>query len=290
MPPINTSYLICSTPRSGSTLLCEALRNTGLAGRPEEYFQHRMQTGVPRRPTEYFDGMRSAEIFDILGTYTRVDDEEIPFDPRGFADYEAFLDWVVEAGTTPNGVFGGKVMWGYFNGFVDRLRGVVRNAVIETPDVLDRVFPDLHYIWVTREDKVGQAISLWKAIQTWTWRRDDGDGSLPGHELRYSFDAVDHLAKQLVRDEVEWHQYFERVGVRPHTVVYEQFVERYEQTALDILAYLGVECPADHTFGERRMRRQADEISRDWSQRYWAEAQRRREAAAGGRMSDLALG
>ena len=143
-----------------------------------------MQTGVPRRPTEYFDGVRSAEIFDILGTYTRVDDEEIPFDPRGFADYEAFLDWVVEAGTTPNGVFGGKVMWGYFNGFVDRLRGVVRNAVIETPDVLDRVFPDLHYVWVTREDKVGQAISLWKAIQTWTWRRDDGDGSLPGHELR----------------------------------------------------------------------------------------------------------
>ena len=290
MPPITTSYLICSTPRSGSTLLCEALRNTGLAGRPEEYFQHRMQTGVPRRPTEYFDGVRSAEIFDILGTYTRVDDEEIPFDPRGFADYEAFLDWVVEAGTTPNGVFGGKVMWGYFNGFVDRLRGVVRNAVIETPDVLDRVFPDLHYVWVTREDKVGQAISLWKAIQTWTWRRDDGDGSLPGHELRYSFDAVDHLAKQLVRDEVEWHRYFERVGARPHTVVYEQFVERYEQTALDILAYLGVECSADDTFGERRMRRQADEISRDWSQRYWAEAQRRREAAAGGRMSDLALG
>ena len=290
MPPITTSYLICSTPRSGSTLLCEALRNTGLAGRPEEYFQHRMQTGVPRRPTEYFEDLRSAEIFDILGTYTRVDDEEIPFDPRGFADYEAFLDWVAEAGTTPNGVFGGKVMWGYFNGFVDRLRGVVRNAVIETPDVLDRVFPDLHYVWVTREDKVGQAISLWKAIQTWTWRRDDGDGSLPGHELRYSFDALDHLAKQLVRDEVEWHRYFERVGVRPHTVVYEQFVERYEQTALDIMAYLGVECPAGHTFGERRMRRQADELSRDWSQRYWAEAQRRREAAAGGRLSDLALG
>ena len=73
-------------------------------------------------------------------------------------------------------------------------------------------------------------------------------------------------------------------------VVYEQFVERYEQTALDILAYLSVDCPPGHSFGERRMRRQADELSRDWSQRYWAEAQRRREAAAGGRMSDLALG
>ncbi|MCP4417029.1 MAG: hypothetical protein GY805_10425 [Chloroflexi bacterium] len=32
------SYLICATPRSGSTLLCEALRNTNLAGNPDEYF------------------------------------------------------------------------------------------------------------------------------------------------------------------------------------------------------------------------------------------------------------
>ena len=32
------SYMICATPRSGSTLLCEALRNTGLAGYPDEYF------------------------------------------------------------------------------------------------------------------------------------------------------------------------------------------------------------------------------------------------------------
>ena len=249
-----------------------------------------MQTGVPRRPTEYFEDVRSAEILDILGTYTRVDDEEIPFDPRGFADYAAFLDWVAEAGTTPNGVFGGKVMWGYFNGFVDRLRGVVRNAVIETPDVLDRVFPDLHYVWVTREDKVGQAISLWKAIQTWTWRRDDGDGSLPGHELRLQLRRRRPPGQAAGARRGRVAPYFERVGVRPHTVVYEQFVERYEQTALDIMAYLGVECPAGHTFGERRMRRQADELSRDWSQRYWAEAQRRREAAPAAGCRHLALG
>jgi hypothetical protein len=32
------SYLICANQRSGSTLLCEALTGTGIAGRPEEYF------------------------------------------------------------------------------------------------------------------------------------------------------------------------------------------------------------------------------------------------------------
>jgi len=32
------SYLICATHRTGSTLLCEALTNTGLAGHPDEFF------------------------------------------------------------------------------------------------------------------------------------------------------------------------------------------------------------------------------------------------------------
>jgi len=36
--PSTISNMICATPRSGSTLLCEALRNTGLAGNPDEYF------------------------------------------------------------------------------------------------------------------------------------------------------------------------------------------------------------------------------------------------------------
>src|SRR5438045_4129167 len=32
------SYMICATPRSGSSLLCELLAGSGAAGAPEEYF------------------------------------------------------------------------------------------------------------------------------------------------------------------------------------------------------------------------------------------------------------
>ena len=35
-----STYLICGIPRSGSFLLCEALKNTGIAGVPEEYYWH----------------------------------------------------------------------------------------------------------------------------------------------------------------------------------------------------------------------------------------------------------
>ncbi len=271
------SYLICSTPRSGSTLLCEALTATGVAGRPEEYYQHRRKTGLPRRPLEYFEDVDIPEVRSILGDYTRVDDEPSLYDPRRFPDYRAYLDWTMEQATTPNGVFGAKVMWGYFNGFVDSLRDVLGNAVLPTRAVLERTFPGLdRWIFMTRREKPRQAISLWKAIQNWTWKRDDG-GPVIAHELVYSFAAIDHLVGQLEAQERDWLAWFTEAGIMPRTVVYEDFVRRYEETALELLEFLAI---ADRpSFAERRMTRQADRLNDEWLERY-----RRDAAAAGARL------
>ena len=37
-PLFRQAYVVCATQRSGSFLLLEALKNTGLACHPEEYF------------------------------------------------------------------------------------------------------------------------------------------------------------------------------------------------------------------------------------------------------------
>jgi len=49
--------LICATQRSGSTLLCELLKQTGVAGRPEEYFEAQFETGVPPHPRRFLEGL-----------------------------------------------------------------------------------------------------------------------------------------------------------------------------------------------------------------------------------------
>ena len=269
------SYLICSTPRSGSTLLCEALTATGVAGRPEEYYQHRRKTGLPRRPLEYFEDIDSPEIRSILGDYTRVDDEPTLYDPRRFPDYRAYLDWTMEQATTPNGVFGAKVMRGYFNGFVDSLRDVLGNAVLPTRKVLEQTFPGLdRWVFMTRSDKPRQAISLWKAIQNWTWKRESGGGQVIAHNLVYSFEAIDHLVRQLEDQERDWLAWFAEAGITPTTVVYEDLAERYEQTALELLDFLAISDPP--SFAERRMTRQADGLNEQWLERY------RRDAAVVG--------
>lgn len=265
------SYLICATPRSGSTLLCEALDNTGLAGHPKEYFEALKETGLPRRPREYFETLGNDAVLELLGGYSRLEDEygEPTFwDGTGYANY---LEWVRQAGTTPNGVLGAKMMWGYFGDFIDNARQIPAYREMAVPDILASNFPNLHYIWVTRLDKVRQAVSLWKAIQTWTWSHDEQAQPVEKRsrrELVFNFEAIDHLVQRIKAHEAAWWQYFDDSDIRPCIVVYEELASTYETIALNILRYLHISIPQELVFGERRMKQQANALSEQWVERY----------------------
>jgi LPS sulfotransferase NodH len=271
----HTSYLICSTPRTGSSLLCDALTATGVAGRPEEYFQFRARTGYPRRPQEYFEGAADPEIFDILGPRTRVEEDESRYDPSRFARYDDYLAWALEEGTTPNGVFGAKVMWGYFNGFVTGLRWAVPGRQrLAASELAPSVFPNLRYVSVTRRDKVRQAVSLWRALQSWSWSSDQGPSPDEADHLRYSAAAIDHLTRDIQAHEDEWQTYFRECGVEPYTVVYEEFVQDYEGTIRALLQHVGAPGRDAATIAQPRRRAQSDGLSRSWAERYRAESGR----------------
>jgi len=263
------SYLVCATPRSGSTLLCEALINTGLAGHPKEYFEALRHSGLPRRPREYFTGLDNAEVLDLLGEYSTLDRA-----PKRFAhgeEYARYLDQVFEEGTTPNGVFGAKIMWGYLDDFVGNLREIATYRDLPVPELLATVFPDLRYIYVTRRDKVRQAVSLWKAIQNSIWGQQEGSPApQANHKLVFHVEAIDHLLRGTVDQEEAWRRYFAENNIQPFHVIYEELVPSYEQTALDTLHYLHIDIPERIVFKERRMKRQANALSEEWVQRYHA--------------------
>jgi trehalose 2-sulfotransferase len=269
----HTSYLICATPRSGSTLLCEALENTDVAGHPKEYFEALKETGLPRRPKEYFESLENSSVLELLGDYSQLEDvygEPTFWDGTGYAHY---LTTVLDEGTTPNGVFGAKMMWGYFGDFIDNMRQIPAYRHMAVPDILTSNFPNLHYVWVTRLDKVRQAVSLWKAIQTWTWSQHKQ--ALPVEkrtykELVFNFEAIDHLVQRIKEHEAAWWQYFNDGGIRPYTIVYEELVPAYETTALNILRYLHIPIPQELVFGGRQMKQQANSLSDEWIERYAA--------------------
>src|SRR4051812_12779199 len=109
------SYLVCATQRSGSTLLCELLKGTEVAGVPEEFFEALRATGLPRQPRQYFfEGDAPADVVATLPAVQRGHPEK-----RG--DFEGWFTYAVQRGTTSNGVFGAKMMWNYFDDFRERV-------------------------------------------------------------------------------------------------------------------------------------------------------------------------
>jgi LPS sulfotransferase NodH len=301
------SYLICATPRSGSTLLCEALKSTGVAGVPEEYFEALRHSGRPRRPQEYFVGAQDRTILRHLGEHTSVDGRPGRSPLWDRHDYEPYLRWAIEQGTTPNGVFGAKLMWGYFGDFVSLLREIPACRDLSIQELLPAVFPELRFVRVVRANKVRQAVSLWKAVQTATWQepdRDepldetepDRDGTEPdrdgpepdregpepdregpvddtdaanglGPRLKFHFHAIEHLLDQILAHEACWDAFFEHCEIQPHVVVYEDFVDSYKETALNVLRYIGVEPPASIEL-KQRLRPQTDDLNRRWARRF----------------------
>jgi LPS sulfotransferase NodH len=260
-----TSYLVCATPRSGSTLLDESLKSTGVAGRPEEFFEARVRTGRPRTAAGYFRDPSAPDIGDILG-----DPEKLGHAPEyssldGVEDYADHIERAFQLGTTPNGVFGAKLMWMHLGDFAEFAGRLPAYRGLALEELLPTVFPRPRYVWVTRRDKVRQAVSLWKAIQTEAWR---GDANPADHEPKYHQEALDHLVKMLADHDTNWESFFARAGIQPLVISYEDDLSRGAEGAVRrVLRHLDLSVPPSWR-APKHMSRQADERSEEWVAQY----------------------
>jgi trehalose 2-sulfotransferase len=238
----HTSCIICAVQRSGSFLLCEALKNSRIAGFPEEYFLDGQ-------------GWEDGEWARQNGVITRSD----------------YLRLVFEKGTSPNGVFGAKIMWNYFPIMLRKLSELLKYRGWNAPELMADLFPNLHYIWIVRRDKVRQAVSWAKAGQTniYAWHKGEPLPE-PSQEPTFDFTFIDNLYNLILEGEAGWQTFFEVSGVQPFKVIYEELVEAYEETALGILDYLNIPFPKDLVFGERRIQKQADTLNDLWVEKYLA--------------------
>jgi LPS sulfotransferase NodH len=254
-------YLVCSTQRSGSTLLCELLKGTEVAGVPDEYFETLRASSLPRQPRQYFESSGVADIAERLATL-------MPGRREQPGEFEGWFKYVLQRGTSRNGVFGAKMMWNYFDDFRDRVRELPGLEDLPLTEALDAIFPSLRIIFVRRRDKVAQAVSLWKAIQTEQWRAearvDSGESERPAE---YDYRALGHLVHELHRWDARWEDWFHATGREPIRVIYEEFIHTRAATVGRVLDALGVDPPQRE--GEKGpMRRQADDLSRDWVARF----------------------
>lgn len=117
------SYLVCVTPRTGSSLLCGLLASTGVAGRPESYF---------RRPDERSWAAR----WRIIRS------------PDGAFSYADYVKAALAAGRTDNGVFAARLMWGTLDEVTGKLRAIYPDVSGGDVGLLNRAFGHMRFVYL----------------------------------------------------------------------------------------------------------------------------------------------
>ena len=250
----HTSYFICTTPRSGSNLLCNLLENTEIAGRPDEYFGKESESWIQKWGSDL-----------------------------SFGEY---LSRVLQQGTTDNGIFGAKVF--LIDGYGDEcLIDLIRQAAglpkyngqrLSARELLADIFPNLHFIWLTRRDKVRQAVSLCRALQTQVWISFRVRENSPPQPAFYDVEKIDRALQYLLMQEAQWQEFFTAAAVSPLTVVYEDFVSEQKETISRVLEFLGVERPNTLQLYKPFLVKQSNGESEEWVRRYHEDSAQRSAA------------
>lgn len=260
--PVPTAYLVLASQRSGSTLLVESLRATGVAGEPGEFFQYLPSTSQSPQPRQWFEGVTDESILRLLDPL----DEGKP----DLAPPEIWRDYIRTVGRTPNGIWGGKLMWNQTGLLLERVAGLPdRSGTGLLSAIRDVIGSDPLLIHVHRPDVVSQAVSFWRAVQTRVWRgRPD-----PGRDARaeYHAGAIAHVVTMLRAQEEGWRNWFAQENITPIEVSYPVLWRNLSQIVGDILEALG----QDRLLAPPpALERQADQRSDEWVDRYRADAER----------------
>jgi LPS sulfotransferase NodH len=184
------------------------------------------------------------------------------------AHIEQYAAWLFQDRSTPNGVFGAKIMPGQFRDLCAMT--TPRRAGRNPHAGLQSIFPGLRYVWMRRRDKLRQAISYVRADQTGQWFQREGGVHLPRPKPRFDQEAIDLRLREIESEERQWLNFFDISRVTPVTVVYEDLAYDYEATAKRTLKQLGISLPRQLWFGQRQLLRQADGRTDDWVRRFKA--------------------
>ena len=240
------SLIICATPRSGTTLLCDLLAETGAAGRPNSFFRRESRDNWMRR----------------LDVAPGPD-----FDRR-------FLDAIIAEGTGDTGLFSMRIMWPSLPEMTSTLAGLFPAEATDAGRIA-AAFGTPLYVFVGRRDKIAQAISRIKAEQSGLWHRAaDGSVREQGGEYRapeYDRAAIEASIAETTAHEANWRHWFADEGIAPLDLAYEDLSADPAAAIRKLLSALGRDPGAADQLVPRTSKL-ADAQSRDWAERYTREA------------------
>jgi LPS sulfotransferase NodH/SAM-dependent methyltransferase len=173
------------------------------------------------------------------------------FNVFSHADYVAKL---LERRTSQNGIFGLKEHFHHFEAFLKAY-----------PSLLDVLSP-VTYVYISRRDKIAQAVSMAKALQTDQWSSRMEVGSRP--PLQYDRALIANCLKDLERQDAGWLRWFEAQKIAPFQLTYEDLVADTPRAVESIVALLGAQDDERVEVAVPPAKKQSDETNHEWIERF----------------------
>ena len=239
IPSPTRSYLVCSSPRTGTNLIGFGMKEIGY-GWPLEGYN---LSGNKR----YAWGHDESDIF----RYTR--------------------DMVAYQTSPKSGVFGLKLFWEQFLFLEEQVR---KNAVpgledIGRDELLEVFFKQPYYIFLRRKNKIKQAISYVKALQSDTFlvpaKKQAYKQVSKKPDFVYDKRMIAYFLEKYVVEDMLWERFFSENRIQPYEVWYEDFIQDYQQSMHELIDFLNleqVEIPSPYS------KKQADSTNQEWYQRF----------------------
>lgn len=230
------SYIIASTQRSGTHLLCSILRSTGIAGSPDEFFLS--------KPGETWEKR--------WGALSR----------------DAYIERVLQENTGANGVFGAVVMWSYFERMLQMLQEIQEYNRFTGAELVAELFNRPKYIWMRRRNRVEQAISWTMACQTGVWAQKAGIKSQLDPTPKFDFRVIDEWCNRIAAHEASWAKYFRQSSIEPLVLFYEDVVDCHRAAAERVFEFLALPLPHRMEIPAPEVEKQGNEMSAQWAASY----------------------
>ncbi len=215
------SYIICDTPRSGTTLLCDLLTETGIAGHPDSFFRLESR--------QWWAEHLNVSTEKWVGTS---------------AFSQQFLSAVLQEGTGQTSVFGMRLMWRDFDSLIKGLDNIYP-GIANDKMRLSEAFGSTRFVHLTREDKVAQAISRFKAEQSGLWHiNTDGterERLSPESNPAYDAQAISSLVSEYKKHDTAWNNWFTEQNIQPIRIKYEKLAIDPQGTLAKTMSALGLD-------------------------------------------------
>jgi LPS sulfotransferase NodH len=237
-PP--NAYAVCTTPRSGSNLLCDLLMGSAVMGQPTEFFNARSTI----RPIA-----KSRELF--------LPDQSI--------DMEGYVEHIRATKVSPNGMFGTKILFSQMKNMI--AFGAGRELLTS---------PRTRYILLIREETIAQAISAYLAreLDAWTLERERqvAEQGNPRSGVPYDRAKIAAELAQIAEHNESWLEFFEVNELEFLTVTYEDLLRDARGVCQAVCRYCGVETGYEFAVERARIKRQGDDLNRAFRQRFAADS------------------